>query len=285
MKGFNLDERGVSFVVYALLVLMVLLAVFVRLYVMYRNASIPKAEAEYVRQVKRSFLELQSKIDGLEMGRAEMVDMKMSPSPIPFVPTPKLGNSLQVENRKNVEVPSWDDIGWPEPILVSMVGRILLEAQNLVYPDQQYVYECGAVIMVQDNRSVLISAPDFVSAEKIDSESIQVLVKEIKILNVCPRITSTGIASVRVTIENLYYGPENKRYRRVLICCFTSYKDAWRTYFERKRDEFVAKGYYVKLYELPESLPNGFLLVLGSKSPEGYTYYSCLHKELYVYTR
>jgi hypothetical protein len=86
-------------------------------------------------------------------------------------------------------------------------GALTFQMSLYSFPNQSYIYDDGAVILVQENKSVMVSPPipPLVDVKEIpgDPNSIEVDVNHVALTGVSPPpITKTGYASVGAYLEN-----------------------------------------------------------------------------------
>jgi hypothetical protein len=129
-KSIACDERGVSVVLGAILLLLLALVVFSSFYPAYLQSATYQRESEHMSSVRDSFAELKSKIDELRVGEQKSVGIKMSPDSVQFSPGPMIGSSIDVRSSpitKIVIYPSEDakveENGWTKRRPITIVGH------------------------------------------------------------------------------------------------------------------------------------------------------------------
>jgi hypothetical protein len=140
-------------------------------------------------------------------------------------------------------------------------GALTFQMNLYSFPNQSYIYDDGAVILVQNNTSVMVSQPSLVSVSNIkeDPNNIEVDFNHVSLIGFAPPpITKTGYASIGVKLENEYpvYGPINNQpenYSVILqIKKYSLTENAWQTYLQSRADYlntpsdnnfFYAKGF------------------------------------------
>jgi hypothetical protein len=92
-------------------------------------------------------------------------------------------------------------------------GALTFQMNLYSFPNQSYIYDDGAVILYQDNSSIMVSPPTPPLVQVInvpDSDKIRVNFNHVALTGVSPPpITKTGYASISVYLENSYYTYSN----------------------------------------------------------------------------
>jgi hypothetical protein len=132
-------------------------------------------------------------------------------------------------------------------------GFIRFDANNAYYVDQSWVYELGAVILVQDNASVMVSRFEDVGLVIVDNkdiygnplpgDNIRVEVHFIRIKRFDSSISSMGTSTILLAKENSYYEVENSPRENVTISVNSTYRGAWAEYLSWLARVLNAKGY------------------------------------------
>jgi hypothetical protein len=154
-------------------------------------------------------------------------------------------------------------------------GKITFTMNNYSYPNQTYTYEDGAVILSQNNSSIIVSKPQpaLVVAKTIDNQNIEVDVNHYVIVGSEGSISRRGYTSIRASVVDYYSPPEifSPNRSEVIIeidnSPFTD--DAWYNYLLALNNDFNAKGYHSSL--------NGLTLTIQgidnvSNNPDIYFY-------------
>jgi len=140
-------------------------------------------------------------------------------------------------------------IGGPE------YGTIGFESRNLFYPSQKYVYEGGALILVQDGVDVMLSKPTMIAVSDAENNNIRVDVNFLMVenKNEITSLNSTGIGTIEVYCKNSVYtvtpvsGPNREN---IALTVMSSYQNAWMGYLQGLREELRA----MNIYATPPSL-------------------------------
>jgi hypothetical protein len=157
-------------------------------------------------------------------------------------------------------------IGGPE------YGTIGFESRNLFYPSQKYVYEGGAVILVQDGVDVMISKPTMIAVSDAENNKIRVDVNFLMVenKNEMTSLNSTGIGTIEAYCKNSVYtvAPMDRPNRENLTLIVTSsYRNAWMDYLQDLREELRA----MNVYATPPSLAGDVLTmtIMGRDNTPG----------------
>lgn len=242
-KKLHADERGITPVLGAALVIGTLITTFSVFLAVWVPSEMNRREREHMLEVEESFRELMGKIEGLEVGESRSVNVDMSPEPLPFVPNPRTSGVLSV-------LPS---VGENYGVIKFNLG------------DQSLVYESGMIILVQNNENLMKSAPRVVTVGGI-GDKLEVHLNIIKIRGLENSAGGTDTSTIIVSIlrENL---KENGTLREnVVIQINSSYGRAWREYLEELYEELEEKGYYLGDSSEIENLQ---LTILGKVGESG----------------
>jgi hypothetical protein len=153
-------------------------------------------------------------------------------------------------------------------------GALQLDVINTVYPSQTYVYESGAVIMIQNDYDLLVSSPTLITATDAEENNIRVDVNLVVIKEIDTSFSSTGTATIKVTSQSSSYAVEpveGPNRENVKITILSAYQNAWGEYLEDVKEKLNAKGYNVSLSGLT-------LLIQGKDNTPGV-------KDIYYYEK
>lgn len=131
-------------------------------------------------------------------------------------------------------------------------GVVQFDKRNSFYRSQTWVYEGGAVILVQDNVDVMISPPPMVTAVDAGGGNIKVEVHVVRITGVKSSVSGMGLSTLLVSLRNSAYmerpvsGPNRKH---VVIAVDSTYKNAWVGYLRYLKKLLDEKGYNAVLDE------------------------------------
>lgn len=166
---FRLSESASSTVVGAVL----LLAIVVSIFSVVRIGYIPewKNDAEYshMNDVWEDMADLKSKIDLMTIVLASdsnssntvtmNVPFHMGGGDVPLIGTIKSSGTLSVasKNESNITVTTVSDGNWSSGSI--LYGTVSYASQNRYYVDQNFIYEGGALILSQKERSSMMLYP------------------------------------------------------------------------------------------------------------------------------
>jgi len=113
------DERGISPVLGATLLLATIITVVSIFLAVWIPSELSRREREYMMGTEDTFRELKGTIEGLSFGDNESVDLKMSSGSLPIIPNPKVAGTLSVippdfeiraDSGKLIRIPSENKI-------------------------------------------------------------------------------------------------------------------------------------------------------------------------------
>lgn len=149
-----------------------------------------------------------------------------------------------VRVRKYTELEPTASIGEEEKKIASpMYGDIRFDIKNYYYPDQTWAYESGAVILIQDNVSVMESPPGMVVVREIGDNKIEIYFNTIRIRGLDDSISGTGTSTIRASILSWHYPIEKDLRENVTIRIRSSYTRAWKQYLQDLYEMLDAGGY------------------------------------------
>jgi len=219
-----MDDKGVSPVVAVLL----LLNVFIGIYAIYMSVTVPgefaSKEKEHMLDVRESFFKLQRAVQEMSASEARSISVPMSADLTSGIfRGPSIGGRVTARE-----------------------GTLRFELKNAYYLPQIYAYENGAVILVQltDNRSMMVSRPTMVSVVPYGSgDNVKVCLQSIQLIG-SGEITSTGIETFTVLVENSWQTPipEEPNMENVTIVINSNYQDAWRDYLVELVEQLHENG-------------------------------------------
>jgi hypothetical protein len=119
-----------------------------------------------------------------------------------------------------------------------------------VTPAQTYIYEDGAVILVQGDKTLMISQPAMITASAADDNNIRVDVHHVIVTGLRKSTSEGGTRGIRVEAKSSMYivqpsgGPNRSN---VTITIQSDYKDVWMKYLKDMEQELNAKGFGASL--------------------------------------
>ena len=145
-------------------------------------------------------------------------------------------------------------------------NAVKFTAPNVRYPDQEWVYEDGAVILVQDGVSVMRSSPPMVTVRKKDSDTLEVWVTRVEV-DGDDSLSGSGTATVKAKINEMTEtGGSGTEFE---ITVTTDHLDAWEQYFNEKNDSIHDDfGEGVSTVERNDLESKVTLRITGKKSDE-----------------
>ncbi|MDI6820436.1 MAG: hypothetical protein QMC89_06000 [Candidatus Hodarchaeaceae archaeon] len=227
VKALVGEENGVSVVTGAIVVaavVAIVLSIFLAFWIPRQGYE---KEREHVEEIRGSFSKLKSAIETIELLGSRTVDVKMNADPIPIFGGPAKGGLLSFDN-------SGSSIGF--------------QLNNSYYVDQTWVYENGAVILVQGGQSIMASMPAMVAAVDNERENIRVEVHVVRLKGKGTSIGGTGTRTIVIVRENVVV--ENYHVPSLTIAINSAYPDAWREYLGHLESRLNAKGYNAAVDDL-----------------------------------
>ncbi len=221
------DDRGLSVVVGTLLVISIILAAFAAIYPAYSRVSVHSSEADHMRGIANSLIDIQTEVERLSEGETRSFNIDMAAQYPPLVRYPKSGGVL-----------SSKDVTY---------GYLEFVANNFFYPDQTYFYESGAVI-VAENEAWMRSSPTLIYIENLPGGNIFVKVSKIQISGDGSSVSGSGFAKVEISVNDYIRKPI--RLSTEVVENFSKYthrktRDAWENYLETRKEELNEEGYTV----------------------------------------
>jgi hypothetical protein len=131
-------------------------------------------------------------------------------------------------------------------------GALTFNMSLYSFPNQSYIYDDGAVILVQNNTSVMASPPipPLVDVKEIpgDDTNIEVDVNHVALTGISPPpITKTGYASVGVYLESSFFsinGQENFVPFDIKIPNYSLTANAWYNYLVDRAKYFNSENFF-----------------------------------------
>jgi hypothetical protein len=221
------EENGVSVVTGAIVVAAVVVIVFSVFLAFWIPHQGLEKEREHAEEIRGSFSKLKSAVETIELLGSRTVDVKMAADPIPIFGGPTKGGFLSFDNS---------------------TSSISFQMNNSYYTDQTWVYENGAVILVEGGKSIMASMPAMVAAVDNEGENIKVEVRVVRLKGKGTSIGGAGIRTIVLVKENVIV--ENYHVSSLTMAINSAYPDAWREYLEHLESKLNAKGYNAKVDNL-----------------------------------
>lgn len=238
------NDSAISTVVGAVLVLGLLVTLTTTIQVSYVPAWKADAEYSHMSDVWGDMAYLKSNIDILSAGllinpnfssnSMISVPIKMGGGDVPIISSGKSSGTLSI-NLKNcsMAIVANDTLGtvYNSGSDLFGLGSISYSSNNNYYIDQMFEYESGALLVVQDDRSMTKLSPAII-VNRLDAANISMVVSAIELAGNKRTISSNNIEMVYLksnTSSVLFsYGP---LLSDVSMTVYTNYPTAWAQYF------------------------------------------------------
>lgn len=252
LKPFAKSDSALSTVVGAVLVLGLLVTLTTTIQVSYVPAWKADAEYSHMGDVWKDMADLKSSIDILSAGllidsnfsSMISVPIEMGGGDIPIVAAGKSSGTLSVNSKNcSMVIVADDTLGtvYNSNSNFLELGSISYSSNNNYYIDQMFEYENGALIVVQDKKSLMKLSPA-IAVSKLDATNISMVVNAIEIIG-DKRTKSSN------TIEEIYLKSNTSSVlfsssalvSNVSVMMSTNYPTAWAQYFNAtaKRADLV----------------------------------------------
>jgi len=242
---FHRSDSAISAVISAVLIL----GLIVTATTMYQVRCVPAwksdAECSHLADVYEGMANLKSQIDMLSAVIAAnpgsqvsvSVPIKMGGGDIPVIGPGRSSGTLSVnDNGCGMWIDANNATGmlpYSSDVSLTGLGSISYRSCNNYYLNQMFEYENGALILVQEDRSLMKLAPA-ITLQQLDGTGISMAVSAIEITGDKRSIGSNAVEEVRLTSDSrelLFSGDHPFSYVEVTV--FTEYPDAWAQYFNR----------------------------------------------------
>ncbi len=243
------SESAIATVISAVLVLGLIVTATTMLQVYYIPAWKSDSECVHLTDVRVDMSDLKSRIDILSAVLAVDPESKVSMSTpielgggdIPIIGTTKSSGTLAVNvNDCGIMVVARNetaivyDSSASETDLTHL-GAIYYHSHNNYYIDQMFECENGALILVQDNRSLLKLSPAMAITKNATTSNISVSISAIKLIGEERTVSSTVVEEVMLrsnTSSRLFSsGDDPFNIYSLDVMMYTDYPDAWANYF------------------------------------------------------
>lgn len=180
------EERGVSEAIGGVVIAVVLLTVLALLTPILGSSGTRGAEAEYMKSVKESFLDIQEMVDLMSDGDSASLEIQMSSSP-PFY-------------AGGLERSGFISAGKDE----NKLNCLEYVAKGWYHPSRSFLFEGGAVIENHEGRVYMSSKPKMVKTRSLADDNIMVEVEYIKLMGNF-RLASKRSRRLELTCKSLRY--------------------------------------------------------------------------------
>lgn len=246
--SFTESNSAIATVISTVLVLGLVVMATTVLHVHYIPAWKSDSECTHLTDVQVDMSDLKSTIDILsavlsvdpESTVSMSTPIELGGGDIPIVGTIKSSGMLAVNvNDCGIRVVASNET-YPIPIYnsgtdLTHLGAIHYHSRNNYYIDQMFECENGALILVQDNRSLMKLSPAMTITKNAATSNISVAINAIKLIGEKRTISSTVVEEVVLTAntssELFSSGNDHFNVFIVNITMYTDYPDAWETYF------------------------------------------------------
>ena len=242
------SDSAISAVISAVLILGLIVTATTMYQVRYVPAWKSDAECSHLADVYEDMANLKSQIDMLSVVIAAnpgsqvsvSVPIKMGGGDIPVIGPGRSSGTLSVnDNGCGMWIDANNATGmlpYSSDVSLTGLGSISYRSCNNYYLNQMFEYENGALILVQEDRSVMKLAPA-ITLQQPGETGISMTVSAIEVTGDKRSISSNAVEEVRLTSDRrelLFSGDQPFSY--VEITVFTEYPDAWAQYFNATSD-------------------------------------------------
>jgi hypothetical protein len=235
------SDQAIATVISVILLLGLIIAITTTLHLSYIPAWKNDAEYSHMDDVYYDMSNLKSNIDILS---AVMVTnpnssvfvslpVRMGGGDIPIVATGKSSGTLSLNyNECGMVITGNDSIGsvYNSTDDLLDLGTLRYSSKNNYFIDQMYEYENGALILVQQNRSLTKLSPAVVM-QRTDGGNISLMVSAVELIGDSRIKSSNSIEEVYVQTNNSTTLFSGGLLSDVTIIVYTDYPDAWVQYF------------------------------------------------------
>jgi hypothetical protein len=169
------------------------------------------------------------------------VPIKMGGGDIPVIGSGRSSGTLSVnDNGCGMWIDANNATGmlpYSSDVNLTGLGSISYRSCNNYYLNQMFEYENGALILVQEDRSLMKLAPA-ITLQQFGGTGISMAVSAIEVTGDKRTISSNAVEEVHLTSDSralLFSGGQPFSYVEVTV--FTEYPDAWAQYFNRTAND------------------------------------------------
>ena len=239
------SDSAISAVISAVLILGLIVTATTMYQVRYVPAWKSDAECSHLADVYEDMANLKSQVDVLSAILAAnpgsrvsvSVPIKMGGGDIPVISPGRSSGTLSVnDNGCGMRIDANNATGmlpYSSEFDLTGLGSISYRSCNNYYLNQMFEYENGALILVQEDRSLMKLAPA-ITLQKLGGTDISVAVSAIEITGDKRSISSNAVEEVHLTSDSrelLFSGDQPFSYIEITV--FTEYPGAWAQYFNR----------------------------------------------------
>lgn len=159
------EDEGVASSIGTMLAILVLLALLSMVTTSWAPEWTAEKESEHMRQVEAQFAELKALLDQLSLS-GNTATVVSSPITLGSKGTPLFsGDSIGTISLLSSQSDGYNTFSVTNSTgkyLRVAYGSIMYESENTEYLDQIFMYECGAIIIVQDDGSLVTTGPGII---------------------------------------------------------------------------------------------------------------------------
>jgi hypothetical protein len=223
------SDNAVAGIVTAILIVGLLVIVISLIQTIYVPKWMEGKESEHMNQVADQFSRLKYAIDihsSTKMTNTPIsTSITLGSKELPYLMSIRAFGSLEIEDGRCVITITNDEI---TPYSYS-VGTIKYSSENAYYVDQEYIYECGAVILSQSLGNTLLIKPSF-SVELQDT--IAIYFNVVNVIPIAGKDRISGFGTYPIQTEYLSSNATTKINNIESILIETKYTTTWNSYIE-----------------------------------------------------
>ena len=236
------SEDAVSTVVSAILLLALVVALITSINVRYVPQWTEDAEHLHMRSVIKDMSQLKSGVDlmltasGTKTGSFSAgMPVTMGGGEVPFFSSLSSSSTLLL-NTRTVNMYIVTELGGVNQDTGDMMkgmGSVDFLSNNDYYPNQRFSYECGGLVIGQDNRSVMKMVPHISVTESLN-DTIDVTLDAVKLGGLQRTMSSNSMEEVYVTSSNsasIYNG--SKLVDELTLAVESENSMAWQDYLSK----------------------------------------------------
>lgn len=238
-QGVLIDNRGVSNIVTSIMMMGIVFTILGMVLTVYVPIWAKSLESQHMDEVNNSFTDLKSTVDSQiaqdDVGTKMTTRVTLGTEGGPLLGLGQSTGSLQFHPQHSLlsvynSNDSFEKYGTGR-------GRITFQANNFYFPDQDYIFENGAVILNQMGNSLMKVEPNFyVNNVSGNTEITLVLITLQGDLENVGGIKSQSIQTTLLSNnkDTVYWGTGSDpgSGKNITLAINTSYPDVWWEYFD-----------------------------------------------------
>ena len=220
------SNEAVAGVIVAVLMIGLILSIIAFIQAVYVPQWMEEKEAEHMEEVGNQFSQLKFAVDTLSVTRQKnspiSCSITLGSKEMPFLYSEKSYGSLEIlPNDCKIEI--IDNFGTSFEF---NLGSIRYDSDNYYYLDQSYIFEAGALLLVQDEDNVISIQPAISIVDQKD-----LFFNFVKFSGIGDKTSASGYGTY--PLQAKFFDSEDLIINSVQqINLNTSYIDAWKGYFE-----------------------------------------------------